>query len=40
MELLKQDPFLNKKVTSLVITYNNGLADIIRSQDCVTKTFW
>ncbi|MCX6824354.1 MAG: class I SAM-dependent RNA methyltransferase [candidate division SR1 bacterium] len=40
LELLKQDPFLNKKVTSLVITYNNGLADIIRSQDCVTKTFW
>ena len=40
LELLKKDPFLNEKVTSLVITYNNGLADIIRSQDCETKTFW
>jgi len=40
LELLKKDQFLNEKVTSLVITYNNGVADIIRSQECETKIFW
>jgi len=40
LEILKKDEILNKKVTTLVITYNNGLADIIRSKDCETKTFW
>jgi hypothetical protein len=40
LETLKNDPFLHEKVTSFVITYNNGLADIIRSQDCETTTFW
>lgn len=40
LELLKKNPFLNQKVTSLVITYNNGLADIIRSQECETKIIW
>ena len=39
LELLKKDKFLHEKVTSLVITYNNGVADIIRSQECETKTF-
>ncbi len=39
LEILKKDEILNKKVTTLVITYNNGLADIIRSKDCETKTF-
>ena len=40
LELLKKDSFLNEKVTTLVITYNNGLADIIKSQECTTKTIW
>lgn len=40
LETLKQDSFLADHVTTLVITYNNGLADIIRSQECDTKTFW
>jgi len=40
LETLKNDAVLKDKVTSLVITYNNGLADIIRSKDCETKTFW
>ena len=39
LEILKKDELLNKKVTTFVITYNNGVADIIRSQDCETKTF-
>lgn len=39
LELLKKDSFLNTKITSLVITYNNWLADIIRSQNCETKIF-
>jgi hypothetical protein len=40
LETLKNDAFLKEKVTTLVITYNNGVADIIRSKDCETKTFW
>jgi len=40
LDTLKADEVLKNKVTTLVITYNNGLADIIRSQDCETKTFW
>ncbi len=40
LELLKKDSFLNEKVTTLVITYNNGLADVIKSQECTIKTFW
>ena len=40
LELLKKDSFLHEKVTTLVITYNNGLADVIKSQECTTKTFW
>ena len=40
LETLKHDVFLKEKVTTLVITYNNGVADIIRSKDCETKTFW
>ncbi len=39
LETLKADPFLKAHVTTLVITYNNGVADIIRSQECETKTF-
>ncbi len=39
LETLKQDTFLQEKVTTFVITYNNGLGDIIRSQDGETKTF-
>ncbi len=39
LETLKQDPLLKEQVTTLVITYNNGLADIIKSQECETKTF-
>ena len=38
LELLKIDEFLQNKVSTFVITYNNGLADIIRSQDCHTET--
>lgn len=39
LDLIKKDPLLNEKINSFVITYNNGLADIIRSQDCETKIF-
>lgn len=39
LDTLKTDEILKKKVTTFVITYNNGLADIIRSKDCETKTF-
>ncbi len=38
LDLFQKDEFLKKNITSCVITYNNGLADIIRSQDCETKT--
>lgn len=40
LDTLKNDTMLNQKVTTFVITYNNGLADVIRSQDCETKPFW
>lgn len=40
LETFKTDIVLNKKVTSFVITYNNGLADTIRNNESVTKTFW
>lgn len=40
LDILKNDEILKDKVTTLVITYNNGLADIVRSQECETKTCW
>lgn len=40
LEVLKKDPLLNEKITSLVITYNNGLADIIRNNESETKIVW
>lgn len=39
LDTLKTDEILKKKVTTLVITYNNGVADVIRSQECETKIF-
>lgn len=39
LDTLKADEFLKQKVTTFVITYNNGVADVIRSQECETKTF-
>jgi hypothetical protein len=38
--MLKADEFLQKKITSFVVTYNNGLADIVRSQTSETKICW
>jgi len=35
----KQDELLQNKVTTFVITYNNGLADTIRNEQSDTKTF-
>lgn len=39
LEVLKQDELLKAKVTTFVITYNNGLADTIRNDKSETKTF-
>lgn len=39
LETIQTDEVLKNKVTTFVITYNNGLADIVRSQDCETKIF-
>ncbi len=38
LETLKADEILKKKVNTFVITYNNGLADIVKSNECETKT--
>ena len=38
LEIFKNDSILKNKVTSFVITYNNSLADVVRSQDCRTET--
>ncbi len=35
---LLNDEYLQKEITTFVITENNGLADIVRGQDIVTKT--
>lgn len=40
LDMIKADEFLQKQVTSFVVTYNNGLADIVRSQESETKTCW
>lgn len=40
LDTLKADELLRKRVNTFVITYNNGVADIIRSQECETKTCW
>ena len=40
LDMLKADEFLQKKITSFVVTYNNGLADIVRSQTSETKICW
>lgn len=40
LEKLNTDTLLKKKVNTFFVTYNNGLADIIRSQDCKTTTLW
>ena len=39
LEVLKKDELLQAKVTTFVITYNNGLADTIRNDKSETKTF-
>lgn len=40
LRLLTSDEFLQKHVTSLVVTYNNGLADIIKGQDVRMEVIW
>jgi len=40
LALLESDELLHEKVNTFVLTYNNGLADIVRSQECVTKILW
>jgi len=39
LEAFKEDTLLKEKVTSFVITKNNGLADVVKSQECETTTF-
>jgi len=35
---LKSDDFIQKNISTFVITYNSGLADIVRGQDITTET--
>lgn len=37
---ISQDTFLREKITTLVITYNNGLADIVQGQDIRQEVLW
>lgn len=39
LETLKKDELLKDKVTTFVITYNNGVADTINNKESETKTF-
>ncbi|HCB51827.1 TPA: hypothetical protein DEP21_04655 [Patescibacteria group bacterium] len=37
LEIIKNDSYLKDKVTSFVVTYNNGLADVTHTPDSETK---
>lgn len=39
LEKIKTDPFLQSTVTTMIISYNNGLADIVNSPETEIKTF-
>ncbi len=39
-EKFKQDEFLQEHVTTFVITYNNGLADVVRGPEISTEILW
>lgn len=39
LEQLKADPLLKEQVSTFVISYNNGLADIVRNAETEIKTF-
>lgn len=40
MEKMKSDSFLQEEISTMVISYNNGLADIVNNQETEIKTFW
>jgi len=40
LAIVKNDELLNTKVTTFVITYNNGLGDTVKNNESETKTFW
>lgn len=40
LDVLKKDELLQTKITTFVITYNNGLADTINNKESETKIFW
>jgi len=39
-EQIKKDKYLQKTVTTFVVTYNNGLADIVRDKTSRTVALW
>jgi hypothetical protein len=39
LETIKNDPLLKEQVTTMVISYNNGLADIVNAPEVEMKTF-
>ena len=39
LETIKNDPLLKQQVTTMVISYNNGLADIVNAPEVEMKTF-
>lgn len=40
LEKMKADPYLQSTVSTMVISYNNGLADTVNSPETEIKTFW
>ena len=40
LEKLKSDSFLQEQVSTMVISYNNGLADVVNNPETEIKTFW
>jgi hypothetical protein len=36
-EVIKKDKFIQENITTFVLTYNNGLADVVKGQDIQTE---
>jgi hypothetical protein len=40
LEKIKADSFLQDQVSTMIISYNNGLADVVNNPETEIKTFW
>ena len=40
LEKIKADSFLQDQVSTMIISYNNVLADVVNNPETEIKTFW